>query len=156
MILATFKYFSLLRSSSLPSWYQKEIALINDTRFRFQEKLRPEQYATWISEHIAWPLPRDLIISGPQLVWPWEEGLGEGGGEKEMRDVLNGLRIGVGRAVLMARAEEHKALNEKGEWLKEPWYGTQYRVSRFSEEFVKEVSGVDVYLDVMTLAEPDL
>jgi insulysin len=74
------------------------------------------------------------------LVWPWEEGQKDGGGEKEMRDILNGFRIGIGRAVLMARAEEHEDVNGNGEWQQEPCYGTKYRVSRFEDEFIKEVS----------------
>lgn len=134
--LATFKYLSLLRSSKFPPWYQQEISTINATRFRFQEKRRPDDYAGWITEHLAWPVPRELIISGAKLVWPWDEA---GEGEREMRDILNSFRVGVGRSVLMGRKEEHEKLGGDEEWKKEPVYGTLYKVARVDEEFFKEV-----------------
>jgi insulysin len=93
---------------------------------------------------MRWPTPREKIISAPYLVWNWDEEVcgGAGGGEKEMRDILDGLRVDSARAVLMARAEEHEEIHptkEEGEWKEVPWYGAKYRVVRFDEEFVTEV-----------------
>ncbi|KDQ33027.1 hypothetical protein PLEOSDRAFT_1032530 [Pleurotus ostreatus PC15] len=134
--LATFKYLSLLRSSEFPAWHQREVATISRTRFRFAEKRRPDDYAVWVSEHMAWPVPRELILAGPQLTWEWDEG--EDGGEKKMRETLDGLRVTRGRAVLMAKGSEHEKLSPGANWEKEPWYGTEYKVERFDEEFVRE------------------
>jgi insulysin len=73
-------------------------------RFRFAEKRKPEDYAVWIAEHMVWPVPPELVLSAPQLVWEWDK---EGLCEKEVRDVLDGLKVDQGRAVLMAQAKEH-------------------------------------------------
>ncbi|KAF9495865.1 hypothetical protein BDN71DRAFT_1447054 [Pleurotus eryngii] len=139
--LATFKYLSLLRSSEFPAWHQREVATISRTRFRFAEKRRPDDYTVWVSEHMAWPVPRELILAGPQLTWEWDEG--EDGGEKKMRETLDGLRVTRGRAVLMAKGSEHEKLRPGANWEKEPWYGTEYKVERFDEEFVREAEAAN-------------
>jgi insulysin len=141
VILAAFKYLSLLRSSAFPAWYQKEIAAIAAMRFRFTEKRKPEDYAVWVSDHMVWPVPPELLISAPQLVWEWDEGSTEGLGEKQVRDLLEGLRVDRGRAVLMARAEEHRKISGTSTPLEtEPWYGTVYKVEKFDEDFMTQVS----------------
>ena len=39
----------------------------------------------------------------------------------------------------MAKKEDHERITGKKEWQKEPWYGTEFRVENFDEEFVKLV-----------------
>ncbi|PCH37702.1 hypothetical protein WOLCODRAFT_135782 [Wolfiporia cocos MD-104 SS10] len=136
--LAVFKYLSMLRASKFPSWYQREMSIIKATRFRFAEKRRPDDYAVWVSEHLSWPVPRELVLSAPQLVWEWDEQDPINGGEREMREVLDSLRVDRGRAVLMAKAEEHERVRGKSAWEQEPWYGTHYRVEKFDADFVEQ------------------
>ncbi|KAI0362448.1 insulin-degrading enzyme [Trametes cingulata] len=141
LILSVFKYISMLRSSNFPAWYQRERSLISATRFRFAEKRRPDDYAVWVSEHMAWPVPRDLIISAPQLVQEWDESDPVNGGEREMREILDTLTVERSRTVLMAQAEEFERVRGKDlKWENEPWYGTPYRVERLSEEFLRKAS----------------
>ncbi len=141
LILSIFKYIALLRSSSFPAWYQRERSLISATRFRFAEKRRPDDYAVWVSEHMAWPVPRDLVLSAPQLTQEWDESDQVNGGEREMRALLDTLTVESSRTVLMAKADEYERVRGKDlVWEKEPWYGTPYRVERLSEEFVKKAS----------------
>jgi insulysin len=139
--MSVFKYLSLLRSSDFPSWHQKERAIISATRFRFQEKRRPDDYVSMITQIMAWPVPPELVIAGPQLVWEWDA---DGEAKKQMREILDMLRITQGRAVLMGPGDSHDKL-VKSDWLNEPWYGTEYRVVRFDEEFVKEVREISVF-----------
>lgn len=139
-MLATFKYLSMLRASPLPAWYQRELSTLSQMRFRFAEKRRPDDYAVWVSEHMAWPVPKELMISAPQLVWAWDEVDQNGSGEQEVRDILDSLRVDKGRSVLMARAEEHAKLGGKTVWEREPWYGTAYRVEKLDDEFVSQAS----------------
>src|ERR1700675_4243747 len=110
VMLATFKYMTMLRASPLPAWNQRELSTLSATRFRFAEKRRPDDYAVWVSEHMAWPVPKELVISAPQLVWEWDEKDNIGGGEREVREILESLRVHNARAVLMARAEKHAKL----------------------------------------------
>ena len=138
LVKTVFKYISLLRSSKFPNWVQHERNLICATRFRFSEKRRPDDYAVWVTEHMAWPVPHDRILSAPQLVEEWDEIDPENGGEKEMRDILDSLTIERSRTVLMAKGEEFELIQGKNPvWEKEPWYGTPYRVERYSADAVK-------------------
>ncbi|KAI0672916.1 insulin-degrading enzyme [Trametes maxima] len=141
LILAVFKYISLLRSSEFPAWYQRERSLISATRFRFAEKRRPDDYAVWVAEHMAWPVPRDLILSAPQLVQEWDESDPVNGGEPEMREILDTLTVERSRTVLMTQADEYERVRGKDlKWENEPWYGTPYHVERLSEEFVRKAN----------------
>ncbi|TBU42064.1 Metalloenzyme, LuxS/M16 peptidase-like protein [Dichomitus squalens] len=141
LVQSVFKYIALLKASEFPPWQQRERSLISATRFRFAEKRRPDDYAVWVSEHMAWPVPRELILSAPQLVEEWDVNDPVNGGESEVREILDSLTIERSRTVLMAKAEEHERVRGKDlTWEKEPWYGTPYRVERFSEEFVQKAN----------------
>lgn len=139
MILVVFKYLTMLRESKPDSFYehQHELVTLAATRFRFSEKRRPEDYATWVAEHMAWPVPRELLISAPQLVWDWDEG--NNGGAQKVKEYLDKFKIGESSVMLMAKGSELKKVNPYLEWKKEPWYGTDYAVERFDEEFSNQV-----------------
>ncbi|THG99965.1 hypothetical protein EW026_g2491 [Hermanssonia centrifuga] len=124
VLIAVFKYLSLLRSSEFPAWYQREISEIKATRFRFQEKRRPEDYAVWLAQ-------------------PWDESSEQTEGEREVREVLEGLQVRKGRAVLMAKKEEHERLRGKLDWQQEPVYGTPYLVEKFDEDLIVEAEGTN-------------
>ncbi|TFK42449.1 Metalloenzyme, LuxS/M16 peptidase-like protein [Crucibulum laeve] len=143
VILATFKYLSLLRSSDFKEFYQREMVTVATTRFRFAEKRRPDDYATWVAEHMAWPVPKEYIISAPQLIWNWDEVVEDNGGEAKIREYLEQFRATGGRVVLMARADEHVKINPDAKWEKEPWYGTDFNVQRFDEAFIKEADSAN-------------
>jgi insulysin len=134
-IIASFKYLALLRSSEFAAYHQREVSTIAATHFRFLEKKRPDDYATWIAEHMAWPVPKELLISAPQLTWEWEQN----GEVEKVKEYLDSFRITTGRVVLMAKAEEHAKLASNATWENEPWYGTPYRVEKFDEGFIKKV-----------------
>lgn len=146
VILAVFKYLSMMRFSALPKWYQHEIAEIRRIRFRFQEKRSPDDYATWMSEHMAWPVPRDQILSGTQLVEEWDDK----DGERDVRDILAGLRVENGRVLLMAKKDEHERVGGSADWSEEPVYGTPYRVQRFNADFISEVT-FTVFINLATV-----
>ncbi|KAH8117077.1 insulin-degrading enzyme [Phellopilus nigrolimitatus] len=125
-LLACYKYLSLLRTSALPAWFQQEIQTLAAMRFRFAEKQRPDQYATWIAEHVKHPTPRALVLSGPQLTWHWDEQL--------VRETLAGLVVENGRVVVMSK--DHAVVGKTGPWATEPWYGTEYTVGKLENDFV--------------------
>lgn len=139
-MLAVLKYLSLLRSSEFPAWYQSEISMMYKTRFRFKEKSKPESYAVWLAEHMSWPVPREALLTAPNLVWEWPGGK-DSEGLDQVREMLSTLHVDRGRAVLMAKADEHARLAEGGkvEWSKEPIYGTEYKVEKIDDALIKEV-----------------
>lgn len=145
-MLAVFKYLSLLRSSEFPSWYQNEISMMYKTRFRFKEKSRPDSYAVWVASHMEWPVPRELVLTAPQLTWEWDESE-KNGGLSQVRETLELLTVDKGRAVLMAKAEEHKKLDggDVG-WQKEPIYGTHFKVEKLQEDYIEKVGAFPMKL----------
>ncbi|KAL5511367.1 STE23_2 [Sanghuangporus vaninii] len=126
-VLACYKYLNLLRSTELQQWVQDEIQTLSMLNFRFAEKQRrPENYATWISDHVKMPIPRSLILSGPKLTWDWDEHL--------VREMLGQLTVDSGRVVVMAK--DHSIIGKTGPWTTEPWYGTEYTVEKVDPEFM--------------------
>ncbi|KAG6851274.1 hypothetical protein H0H93_011710 [Arthromyces matolae] len=135
IIHAAFQYLSLLRASSFDAFHQREISRVSDIRFRFKEKRKPDEYATTITEYQSWPVPKELMLKAPEVVWDWDVQ----NGESEVRRCLDGLRITEGRVVLMATEAEHaKISSNEVVWEKEPWYGTQYHVERFDKQFIEQ------------------
>lgn len=113
--------------------------------------MRPDDYAVWISDHMAWPVERDMILTAPQLVWEWED---SGEGEKEVREMLNTLTIERGRAVIMARSgemDEVFADRTDVKWEHEPWYGTGYLVEKFDEKLVAQVSTLHSFISLLLI-----
>jgi insulysin len=135
VVLAFFKYLALLRSSDIPAYHQTELATLSATRFRFQDKRKPDDYAKWISNTMTWPVPKELLLSAPVLTWDWEDETGK----RKVREYLESFRVTDARVVLMAKEEEHAKLGSKTPWSKEPWYGTEYRIENFDEEFIEQV-----------------
>ncbi|KAJ7634941.1 Metalloenzyme, LuxS/M16 peptidase-like protein [Roridomyces roridus] len=165
--LTIFKYLTLLRDSRFASFHQREQAVLSATRFQFKEKGDARSYATWIAENMNDPIPRELLLSAPSLVWDWD---GEEEGSNKVRDYLDhALRVENARIVLLAKEEEeHK---QDVVWEKEPWYGTEYYVEKFDEMFIEEAQGpndiqelylpgpnqfipTNVQVDKMEVAEP--
>ncbi|KAJ3571053.1 hypothetical protein NP233_g3999 [Leucocoprinus birnbaumii] len=143
VILAAFRYFSLLRNSEFEAYHQKETVTLSSIRFQFSEKRRPDSYATWVTEHMNWPVPPDRLISGPQLTWDWGTGEDSGNEEATIRRYLDSFRISEGRVVLMAKGDEHDKIRAGLKWEKEPWYGTRYNVTRFGENFIDQAEAAN-------------
>ena len=134
--LATFNYISMLRSTDLSPTYQTEKSALSNIRFRFLEKGRPDDYAVWVAEILSWPVPREFVIKAPQVVSEWDH---DGTAKAVAIHTLNGLCVKNSRTILMARQEKFQELLGTQQWETEPWYGTQYRVERLDEAFVREV-----------------
>ncbi|KAI0005889.1 Metalloenzyme, LuxS/M16 peptidase-like protein [Russula compacta] len=133
--MAAFKYISMLRSTDLSPLHQAEVSSLSDIRFRFSEKRRPDDYAVWVADKLAWPVPRELVIKAPLVVSEWDT---NGTAQAIAFRTLEGLSVKNGRMVLMARKEEFQKLLSTQQWQTEPWYGTQYRVERLDETFIRE------------------
>lgn len=139
VIQAAFKYLALLRSSKFQSYHHQEVVNLSNIRFRFAEKKRPDDYATWIAEHMAWPIPEHLLLTAPRLTWDWGNELDRQSGEAKVMEYLDRFRIQNGRVVLMAKEDDHHKVHPDLKWEKEPWYGTGYAVQRFDDNFVTKV-----------------
>ncbi|KAG1754340.1 Metalloenzyme, LuxS/M16 peptidase-like protein [Suillus lakei] len=135
--LATYKYLSLLRSSAFPKWYQSELVKLARTRFQFAAKQNAESYAVSLSERLGRPVPPESILRETVVPCEWDSE----DGEREVRDILEDMRITKGRAVLMAKKEELERISKNEQWEHEKWYGTGYRVERWDPSFVEQAEG---------------
>ena len=81
-----------------------------DIEFQFTEKCDSDDYAVWLSEALKNPIPRSLILSGPELFWSLKEQL--------VRDTLNHLSIKQSRIVVIAN--DHSIIDKTGPWHQEP------------------------------------
>ena len=160
MILAVHKYLALLRSTKFSRFHHEELVNLSAIQFRFAEKGRPQDYATWISEHMAWPLPPEFLLAGPKLVLDWDSDAEREVGEAKIAEYLQQFRIHESRVFLMAKKDEYSKINSSITWDKEPWYGTEYSVQRFDETFIREVCFflIDGYLSLFgyRLREPTI
>ena len=129
-----------MRFRKFEEFHHQEVAKLSAIRFRFAEKKRPDDYATWISEHMAWPMPTELLLAAPRLTWDWQSDADKQAGEAKVMEYLDQFRIENSRAVLMAPQSDHTRLQPDLIWGKEPWYGTEYAVKRFSDDLVNEAS----------------
>ncbi|KAJ3740513.1 insulin-degrading enzyme [Lentinula detonsa] len=143
VILATFKYFSLLRSSEFESYLQRESAILSDIRFRFLEKRKPDQYVSSIAERMTNPYPLELLLAASSVTWGWGDdypGAVSAGNEK-VNEMLEQFQLQNGMIVLMAKGKElEEVLGKQDVWEKEPWYGTAYRLERLDEDILRQTS----------------
>ena len=130
VLIATYKYISMLKSSKLEDFHHREIQAMSSIRYRFKEKRRPEEYVTTLSDVLQRPYTRDCLLSAPSLVWEYDE--------SEIREILDLLDVSTGRVMLMAKAPE--SLSSTGTWLNEQWYGTQYQVEKLPQDLVGRAS----------------
>jgi insulysin len=72
VVLAAYKYLALLRSSKFETFHHEELVQLSHTRFRSLIKEPPDDYETWLTEHMAWLVPHYLLLAGPRLIWAWE------------------------------------------------------------------------------------
>jgi insulysin len=136
--MATFKYISMLRSTDLSPTHQIEVSSLSNIRFRFSEKRRPDDYAVWVADKLSWPVPRELVVKAPQVVSEWDP---NGTAQAVAFHTLKGLSVKNSRTVLMAKQGEFQRLLGTQQWQTEPLYGTQYRVERLDEAFIRETEG---------------
>ena len=134
--MATFNYISMLRSTDLSPAHQIEVSALSNIRFRFSEKRRPDDYAVWMADKLSWPVPREFAVKAPQVVSEWDHA---GNAQAVAFQTLKGLSAKNSRTVLMARQGAFQKLFGTQQWETEPWYGTQYRVERLDEAFIREV-----------------
>ncbi|KAJ7580280.1 Metalloenzyme, LuxS/M16 peptidase-like protein [Mycena floridula] len=142
VILDTFKYIAMLRESLFPAYLHQEEVVMSGVRFQFKEKGDPESLVSTLSARMIEPFPRDRILSGPALTWPWSEYQDKEAGERKLRDYLETFRLENCRVLLAAKADNLTKLysGRQLKWESEPWYGTQYFVERLDDDFIREAS----------------
>lgn len=141
VVLTTFKYLALLRSSQFYPWHLNEIATIMKTEFHFVEKRASEAYVVALAGKMHWPVPFEKLLSAPVLVHGWEDAKTQQQVWNDVLAALENMQAETGRVVLMAKKEEHERIAQiPSEWVKEAWYGTEYKIERWDDEFLAKAS----------------
>jgi insulysin len=103
-----------------------------DISFRFAEKHRPDDYCTELTGGMQEPVPRDRIVSSKYVMEKWNP--------DEVVATLQ--QLDPRRAAIGLTCKEVPA-DVGGDFdLKEPIYGTEYKQTRLSDQFLKDVSGL--------------
>lgn len=123
-----FKYFAMLRSSLREGYLHEEIQQLAEIHFRFQEKIAADDYAVSLSKGLNHPYAREHVLSGRTRVWEHNE--------EQVRALLDEMVPSKTRVMFCARHLE----DNEGEWQKETWYGTEYRIKKMSDRLLKTVS----------------
>lgn len=122
----------LLEAGPQPETFA-EVKALADLSFKFAEKSSsPSDYASDVASNLSGPWPKEWTLSQAWLVREFDA---EG-----VRKTLEGLTVD--RCKLTVASQElPKSVAARGGYdKKEPIYGTEYRVERLSEEFVKQVN----------------
>lgn len=128
---AIFSYLSLLSKSGPQPEAFREIQSLSELSFAFAEKASsPSDYASDLASNLSAPWPREWSLSTPYLTREFD-----GEAFKKTLDLLTIERC---RITLSSQALPKSVA---GTWdKKEPIYGTEYKVEKFSDEFLDAVS----------------
>ncbi|KAG8937301.1 Insulinase (Peptidase M16) [Tulasnella sp. 418] len=153
VLSVVYSYLSLLRSSPLPQWHQDEIITLSQIGFRFKEQKNPSSYVSKLAELMARPYPREKVLSASSVSEDWDEG--------SVRELLNVMKAENAKVTIMTRegwdsiglagpeesgssksseidnrATKDDTQKTNEEWLKEPWYGTEYQLVKVSQDII--------------------
>lgn len=125
-----YSYLSLLRSTKLPPWAFEEFRSLGEIRFRFMAKFPPESYASRLAGLMAFPWPRERLLSGSEKIWIDQPDL--------WRNLLEVDMAPEKGSVLMS-SKDFTGTGIDGPWMKEKWYGTEYMTQKMDPEILKMV-----------------
>lgn len=126
--ISVFKYISLLRDTPPQVYLFDDIKNLSALKFRFFEPRPASAYASELSKQMQQPVPRENIISSQILVERFDPD-----------GISNALQmLDVEKCVIAVTAKDLP--KEVGELHQvEPVYGTKYKVTSMSQEFIDEV-----------------
>ena len=126
--LAIFKYISLLRAQPPDQVAFDEIKTMADISFRFLEKHKPDSYCVELTGGMQDPVPRENIVSAKWLLE-----------EYRPDEIANTLIYLDPRKAAIGVTSRELPKDVQGSYdQKEPIYGTEYHITRVSDEFIEE------------------
>lgn len=124
--------------------YFDETTTINTIGFRFREKSNPSRYVSHLTEIMSKPYPRNRLLCAGSIAVLWDL--------QEVINLLDILQPETARLMLMAQNEwdtpmptgtdgtaSPAPLRPSSEWLKEPIYGTEYRLVPISNRLLQSI-----------------
>ena len=99
--------------------------------FRFKEKISASTYVQQLAKSLKLPYPRELLLCGQIMIFERAN--------TEIKRLFDILDVDRCRVILLAREHSFDASDGNVEWLKEPWYGTEYTSKKFDDYFLAQV-----------------
>lgn len=116
-----FKYIELLKSTPPQEWAFREVQMLGEIDFRFQDKAKPSSYVTHLSGDMHSPYPRDYLLSAHYL---WRDF-----SRDQIAGALSHLSVHNCRVTVASQQPLPGFEYDK----KEQWYGTQYTLAPLPE-----------------------
>lgn len=107
----------------------KELQAVAAIDFKFRQKSPASKFTSRLSAIMQKPLPREWLLSGTSLIREFNPEI--------ITESLNYLRPDNFRLSIVCRD------CPKGEWeATEKWYGTEYRVEKIPQKFLREIQSI--------------
>lgn len=134
VLLNVFEYLKLLNSNKIEEWLYKELETMARVNFWYKSKTDASRTTSHLASQMQRPIPREQILSSSLIRDFDPEAIGK---------IIACLNPDNFRATLVAQSLEGLDKTEK-------WYGTEYSIQKFDDEFVKKLHNVgqnpDLYL----------
>lgn len=134
--LTVFKYINLLKTTPPQEWAFKEVSMLSEIAFKYQEKFPPMSYVTAMASWLQKPYPRDQVLSAPVIASEFNRD--QIAGSIAKLDVSN-CRVLVGSQTPV----DGLTYSEK-----EKWYGTQYRIQPLRDALLKDIESKEELEDL--------
>jgi insulysin len=120
-----FQYIAMIREQPPQEWVVDEQKRISEVEFRFKQKSPPSRTASGLAGVMQKPYDRTKLLSGPAVISKFDANL--------ISEAMSYLRPDNFRMTIVSQ-------NFPGDWdRKEKWYGTEHKVEKIPEDFLKEV-----------------
>jgi insulysin len=120
-----FQYIAMIREQPPQEWVVDEQKRISEVEFRFKQKSPPSRTASGLAGVMQKPYDRTKLLSGPAVISKFDSNL--------ISEAMSYLRPDNFRMTIVSQ-------NVPGDWdRKEKWYGTEHKVEKIPEDFLKEV-----------------
>jgi len=126
IIKVVFQYISIIKETSPQKWIFDEIKRMTEVDFRFKQKSDASRTTSRLSQVMQKPLPRDRLLSGENVLTRFDGDL--------IKKAMSQFEPDNFRIMIVAPdAVEGRDIQH------EPWYNTEYTISKLPEEFLSEV-----------------
>lgn len=120
-----FQYIAMMREQPPQEWVVEEQKRISEVEFRFKQKSPPSRTASGLAGVMQKPYDRTKLLSGPAVISKFDSNL--------ISEAMSFLRPDNFRMTIVSQ-------DFPGDWdRKEKWYGTEHKVEKIPEDFLKEV-----------------
>jgi insulysin len=122
-----FQYVALIKEQPPQKWIVDEMMKLNEVRFKFQQQIPASRMTSGVSGLMQKPYSRKELLSGQTLIR-----------EFNPEAISRGLKaITPDNFRLVLASKEYP-----GDWpLKEKWYGTEYKIEKLPEDYMKKLQG---------------